>query len=299
MSTWHWRLNKTCKCKTSNAGAWFISIGFSKFHDFSMILKIFQSSMTFHDFSGKFYFSRFSRPCGNPDLTIRQMTLKNNRAPLLCYFKLCASLRSHMWIQTGVTVWKCPIWVKIDNCLCRVTLKFDGWHWKTIGHLFYATSSFVHHFIAICVSNWSYGPETAKLGFDLCDLDLRPLTLTFCMDITLVNDNHCWKFHDDTMRNIVKKVWQTDRQTDSGWTQPLRAAWSQLKIQCSPKHFYPLTGASYPLTTHIYYDSLRLPSRQTVNHSSLFIATLIVNLLPVITDRGIQYTCVWLMYVFM
>ena len=32
----------------------------------------------------------------------------------------------------------------------RVTLKFDGWPWKTIGHLFLATSSFVHHFIAIC-----------------------------------------------------------------------------------------------------------------------------------------------------
>ena len=31
----------------------------------------------------------------------------------------------------------------------RVTLQFDVWPWKTIGHLFYATSSFVHHFAAI------------------------------------------------------------------------------------------------------------------------------------------------------
>ena len=30
-----------------------------------------------------------------------------------------------------------------------VTLKFDEWPSKTIGHLFYATSSFVHHFVAI------------------------------------------------------------------------------------------------------------------------------------------------------
>ena len=30
-----------------------------------------------------------------------------------------------------------------------VTLQFDIWPWKTIGHLFYATSSFVHHFVAI------------------------------------------------------------------------------------------------------------------------------------------------------
>ena len=31
------------------------------------------------------------------------MTLKNNRAPLLCCFKLCASFHSHWWIQPGVT----------------------------------------------------------------------------------------------------------------------------------------------------------------------------------------------------
>ena len=33
--------------------------------------------------------------------------------------------------------------------LSRVTLKFVGWPWKTIGHLFYATSSFVQHFLTI------------------------------------------------------------------------------------------------------------------------------------------------------
>ena len=60
---------------------------------------------------------------------------KNNRAPLLCYFKLFASFRSHWWIQTGVTVRKRLIWVKIDDSFSRVTLKFDGWPSKTIGHL--------------------------------------------------------------------------------------------------------------------------------------------------------------------
>ena len=74
---------------------------------------------------------------------------KNNRAPLLCYFKLFASFRSHWWIQTGVTVRKRLIWVKIDAFLSRVTLKFDGWPSTTIGHLSYATSSFVQHFVAI------------------------------------------------------------------------------------------------------------------------------------------------------
>ena len=44
---------------------------------------------------------------------------------------------------------KLPIWVKIGDVLSRVTLKFDGWPWKTIGHLSFAVSSFVQHFIAI------------------------------------------------------------------------------------------------------------------------------------------------------
>ena len=64
-------------------------------------------------------------------------------------FKLCASFHSHLWSQAGATVRKRPIWVKIGNFLSRVTLKFDRWPWKTIGHLFYATSSFMYHFIAI------------------------------------------------------------------------------------------------------------------------------------------------------
>ena len=83
-------------------------------------------------------------------LDIWWMTLKNNKAPLLYYIKLCASFQSHVWIQTGVTVRKCSIRVKIGNFLSRVTLKFDEWPWKIIGHLSYAASSFVHHFIAIC-----------------------------------------------------------------------------------------------------------------------------------------------------
>ena len=47
------------------------------------------------------------------------------------------------------SVGKRLIWVKIDDFISQVTLKFDGWPSKTIGHLFYATSSFVQHFVAI------------------------------------------------------------------------------------------------------------------------------------------------------
>ena len=83
------------------------------------------------------------------DLEIWWMTLENNRAPLLYYIKLCASFQIHQWIQTEVTVRKRSIWVKIGNFLSCVTLKFDVWPWKTVGHLFYSTSSFVHHFKAM------------------------------------------------------------------------------------------------------------------------------------------------------
>ena len=138
----------------------------------------------------------FLEPC---DLEIWRMTLKNNKAPFLCYFKLCASFYSHWWIQTGVTVRKRPIWVKFDDFFSRVTLKFDGWPWKKLG-----TSPKQHQ--AVCIissqyvnSNWSYGPETAKRGHDLCDLDLWPLTVTFCMDVTFVTGTNAWKFHDDTI----------------------------------------------------------------------------------------------------
>ena len=55
-------------------------------------------------------------------------------------------------------------WVKIVNFLSCVTLKFDGWPWKTTGHLFYTTSSFVHHFNPLVNSNWSYSPETLNSG---------------------------------------------------------------------------------------------------------------------------------------
>ena len=64
---------------------------------------------------------RFLEPC---DLEIWRMTLKNNRAPLLCCFQLCAWFHCHMWIQTGVRVRKRLSWV-----LTSVTLTFDPWPW--------------------------------------------------------------------------------------------------------------------------------------------------------------------------
>ena len=103
-------------------------------------------------------------PC---DLEIWWMTSKTNRAPLLCYVKLSASFQSNQWIQTWVTVQKHSIWVNIGNFLSRVTLKFDGWPWETIGHLFYTTSSFVHHFKAFSEFKLELQFRNAQLGSKL------------------------------------------------------------------------------------------------------------------------------------
>ena len=40
-------------------------------------------------------------------------------------------------------------WIQIVDFSARVTLKFDRWPRKTIGHFLYTTSSFVHHFKSI------------------------------------------------------------------------------------------------------------------------------------------------------
>ena len=97
-------------------------------------------------------------------LKVNGWPLKNNRAPLLCYFKLITSFRSHWWIYIWVTVRERPICVKIDDFFSRVTLQFDVWPWKSIGHLFYATSSFVHHFVSIGEFKLELQPRNAQFG---------------------------------------------------------------------------------------------------------------------------------------
>ena len=112
------------------------------------------------------------------------MTLKNNRAPLQCYFKLCASFRSHWWIQNGVTVRKRPIWVKFDDFFSRVTSQFDVWPWKTIGHLFYAILSFMLNFVAIGEIKLELQSGNAQFGSN---------STIFFSRVTLKFDGWPWK----------------------------------------------------------------------------------------------------------
>ena len=112
------------------------------------------------------------------------MTLKNNRAPLLCRFKLCASFHSHQWIKAKVAVQKRAIPVKIGDLLSRVTLKFNRWPWKTMGHLFDVASSFMHHFIAICEFKLNLQSGNAQFGSKLA---------IFLSRVSLQFDAWLWK----------------------------------------------------------------------------------------------------------
>ena len=119
---WHWKWIGHSFCATSSFLHHFITIG-----GFKVELQ-----------SGNAEFgSKLAIFC-TCDLEIWQMTLKNKRVRLLCYFKLCASFHNHRWIQARVTVRKRRIRVQMGYFLPCVTLQFDRWPWKAIGHFFYA-----------------------------------------------------------------------------------------------------------------------------------------------------------------
>ena len=58
-------------------------------------------------------------------------------------------------------------WIQIINFFARVTVKFDGWPRKTIGHFFYTMSSFVHHFKSIGEFKLDLQSRNAQFGSTL------------------------------------------------------------------------------------------------------------------------------------
>ena len=126
------------------------------------------------------------------DLENGRMTLKNNRARLLCCFNPCASFHSHWWIHTGVTVRKHPIWVKIDDFFSRVTLKFDRWLWRNRVPLLSnikLCASFRHMWIqtGVTVRKWLKKVMTSvTLTFDLWPW---PFACTPCLSMVITPEN--------------------------------------------------------------------------------------------------------------
>ena len=173
----------------------------------------------------------------------------NNRAPFLYYIKLCAWFQIHGWIQTGVTGGKRSIRVKkLWFFLSRVTLKFDRWPWKTIGHLCYATSSFVHHFIAISEFKLDLQSGNNQFGsnrqfFVPCDLEIWRMTLKNYRAPLLSNIKLCASFHHHMWIQTGVTVWKrlgwvltSVTLTFDLWPWPF--AWaSLLSLVVSPEKF--------------------------------------------------------------
>ena len=174
-----------------------------------------------------------------------------NRAPILYYIKLCASFQSHRYIQTGVTVWKRSIRVKISNFF--VPHDFENWR-MTLENNRAPPLYYVRLCAPFQIHWWSQTWVTArkcsspvKLGkrasllccFKLCasfhchmkiqtGVTVRKrlngvmtfVTLTFDLDPLhghlSFNGNNSWEFEDDMMTGTLSKrcETQTDRQTD-------------------------------------------------------------------------------------
>ena len=120
--------------------------------------------------------------------------LEKNRAPLLCCFKLCASFHSHWWIGELVKLelqsWTSP-WNLTDDLEnhreplpsnIKLCASFHCHMWIQTGVTVRKQLSWV----------WPLWPWPLTSDLDLC------------MDVTFVNGNNSWKFHDR----------QTDRRTD-------------------------------------------------------------------------------------
>ena len=141
------------------------------------------------------------------------MTLKNNRAPFLCYLKLWASFLSHWWIQTGVTVRKRPIWLKFDNILSRVTLKFGKWPWTSKSEGFDSCdwpSNLTHiRFKSSIFQPLSYSPETPNLGqnrwffLDVRGVTIRLATIRYISRYTTHD-----MVHDTIQNQLIYYQWK-------------------------------------------------------------------------------------------
>ena len=159
---------------------------------------------------------------GPYDLETWPMTLKNNSAPLLCYVKLCATSQSHRWIQTGVTVWKHPIRVKIGNFFVPYDLEI--W-WMTLTNkrapllcrIKLCASFLCHMWIqtGVMVQKWlNYVSTCVTLTFDLWPWHFAWTSL---LSMVITPENLMmiqWWEHSEKGVKGVHRYRRTDGQTE-------------------------------------------------------------------------------------
>ena len=133
-------------------------------------------------------------------------------------------------------------------------------------------------------SNWSYGPETAKWGHDLCDLDLWPwpFAWTSLLSLVITPENfmmirwleHCQKGVTDRRTDR-----QTDRQTDRNplnwrvrwpaWPRPVGVPLFSLRLKAplSPcGHSGRLSEAVNPLSPTWGYRKIYIDYRSKFSY---------------------------------
>ena len=141
------------------------NVHFDWFNQYLCTGENFQSDLDIFQFDFMFMKPRDVPPllCLNVQTDMRfllQQLLTSNAYPLECKQGKSGGFES----CDQPIVRKRPIWVKIGDVLYRVTLKFDGWPWKTIGHLSFAVSSFVQQFIAIGEFKLELQSRNAQFG---------------------------------------------------------------------------------------------------------------------------------------
>ena len=83
---------------------------------------------------------------------------------------------SHPWIQIWVVIPKFSNRSQIVDSFAFLTTKSEKWHWKIIGHLFCAISSFVHVFKLELV--WKHLIQVKMINFfSLCNREIWGMTL--------------------------------------------------------------------------------------------------------------------------
>ena len=173
---------------------------------------------------------QFFVPCG---LEIWRITSKNNRAPLLCCFKLCASFQSHGWIQTGVTARNAQLWCfggffqLFDLEIWQITLKNN--RAPLLSNIKLCASFHPHMSIktGVTVRKWlNWVLTSVPLTFDVWP---RHFAWHLLLSLVITPDDFMMiRWWEHSLQGMTDG--HTDGPTDGqmDWAI-LRAAWSQLK----------------------------------------------------------------------
>ena len=122
------------------------------------------------------------------------MTSKNNKARLLYCIKLLCTI-SNPSVYSNCSDSPETLSSGQNRRFFLSHIAFDRWSWKRIGHLFYSTSSFMHHFVAICEFKLELQSGNAQFGSK---------SMIFVSRVTLKFDGWSWKNNRSPLLSNIK-----------------------------------------------------------------------------------------------